>query len=201
MRNALVFSSSFILLLFPFIISPSFAEVDRVVVKWTADTCPNFCQERLKSRFAAINNVAEMQLDPRNGTATFRWKPNDKFSYEAIKREMRMVGIGMVDLRVSVRGTVSYSPGSDTYTLISLGDNTHFNLYSPVQSKPNQQVLQYTTATRTLSPEVKSKLAAAQQTDRLVFIEGFLLEPERSPPLQLVVERIQLPKLLSENRE
>lgn len=166
---------------------PLAAEVEQIVVTWTAQLCEHGCQASLYKYFQAIRGVADVDINGPNGTATLRWKPNQRFSYAPIDAAMRMVGPSIRDIRVKVRGTINRRGRS--FSILSLGDNTSFELLGiPLPHMRNDTAIENSLYTREMDPQRFNQLQAAQQAADTVVIEGPLFEPWRSPTLRLVVQ-------------
>lgn len=172
--------------------SSVFAEIETVTIKWTSMLCLQTCVIGLDHQFRLLPAVADVQIDEGAGRAILRWRPGATFSYPPIETALAMIGISYDDfIRIKVRGTVI--PGAP-FTLVSSGDQTPFVLLGPVEPSRTDQVIIYNIQTHTLSPQLKEQLLQAAAENSVVTIEGPLLSPERSPPLMLIVENLQVSK-------
>ena len=164
---------------------PVASEIERVTVTWTAMECQANCIKQLEQQFRKIPGVGEVIMNPSAGQVDLKWKKNATFSFSPVNIAMELIGLTINDIRVRVHGTLKHSGNS--VTLISSGDGTQFNLLNPVVPQAPGQTPQFNAAARGLRPELLEKLIKAEQEKKEATIEGPLLFPERSPPLQLVV--------------
>lgn len=179
--------SLFISLLF----NPSiYAEIETVTIKWTSMLCFRTCVEGLGHQFRLLPAVENVHIDEGAGRAVLRWRPGATFSYQPIETALAMIGLAFEDfIRIRVRGTIIPGPA---FILVSLIDQTQFVLLGPVEPSRTDQVIIYNPQTHILSPQMKAQLAQIAEENRIVTIEGPLLSPERSPPLMLIVENMQV---------
>ncbi|MBA3957486.1 MAG: hypothetical protein H0X51_03705 [Parachlamydiaceae bacterium] len=168
------------------------AEVQKVTIKWTAMACKELCVQGLAKQFYLIKGVSNVQIDQGAGQAILTWKPDQIFTFAPINTAMSMIGLAINNIQIKVRGTVRHD--DRTVTLVSIGDGTLFQLIGPVMPSPSQYVIQYNTGSRTLPPHLREELLEGEAGSQVAMIEGPLLMPERSPPLQLVIERLQFSK-------
>lgn len=168
---------------------PLNAEIQQIVMKWNAQLCLNICIPTLQQQLSNIENITDIQINPRAGTAVMRWKPYYPFSYEPFNLATRVVGIRIADFRIKVRGTVIQT--EDNFYIVSVGDGTTFLLLGPIQAIPNRYIVQQNIASRPLTPEMRLKLLNAAYTKQIVEIEGPLFEPLRYW-LALIVEQLRI---------
>lgn len=161
------------------------AEVETVSVTWTAMECQTNCRKQLEKEFRKIPGVAEVNMNPLAGQVDLKWKKNVQFTFSPINVAMEMVGLTINDIRVKVHGVLQHT--ATGVTLVSSGDYTRFDLLNPVVPQQHGQAPQFNTAARKLQPEMLQKLLEAERAKKIATIEGSLLFPERSPPLELVV--------------
>ncbi|MCB1111918.1 MAG: cation transporter [Chlamydiales bacterium] len=171
--------------------SPIMAEIERVTIRWKPAFCPASCAQGLEKSLSGIREVAEVNVQLEAGQANLRWKPNQKFSYDQINRAMRMIGVSVQEINVSVRGTIEHS--SREVELVSLGDNTRFTLLSPIQPTVDQSVARNNPESYQLTESTRERLIAAEKDDRIITIQGPLFEPFRAPPLYLIIQQAQIP--------
>lgn len=176
--------------------SHSLAEVQTVTLKWTAGLCKESCVKGLTQQFQKIDGVADISIDMDQGQAELQWKPDVAFSYYPVKIAMQMIGLYINNIKVKVRGTITHD--TQSVQLVSLGDNTIFQLLNPVAPQKDQYFEQYSIYSRQLSQELRDKLLDIEQNNQVVTIDGPLFEPERSPPIYLVVEHMDVAKAGSE---
>ena len=168
------------------------AEIESITIKWTPLLCQQSCIAGLEKQFRNINGVADVVMNQPAGMATLRWKPDVALTFPPINTAMSMIGLSINDLRVKVRGTISHD--AKTVTLNSLGDNTRFLLMSPVTPKRFEMAEEFNPATHILSPSQRDQFLQAQDADQVAIVEGPIFEPERSPPLKLVVGNVKFIK-------
>lgn len=183
LSGILLFSSSHSFLL---------AEIESITIKWTALECQQSCIVGLEKQFRNINGVADVIMNQNAGQATLRWKAGVVLTFPPINTAMSMIGLSINDLHIKVRGTISHD--ARTVTLNSLGDNTRFLLMSPVTPKQYEMVEQFNPQTHILTPAQRTQFLEAQDANQIAIVEGPLFEPERSPPLKLIVERVRFVK-------
>lgn len=168
---------------------PLRSEIETFTIKWTSMLCLQSCIDLLGNEFSRMPSVADVAMDPRAGTAVLRWRPEAPFTYQAIGAVMSKVGLAIQDMRVRVRGTVI--PGVSPI-LVSIGDQTSFVLLGPIEPSRIDYTVTQNPQAHTLSPQLRAQLLQAANEQRVVVIEGPLFEPERSPPLKLIIENIQI---------
>ena len=168
------------------------AEILQVTVTWNSGVCDPKCSNLLGEKFKKMKQVEEVSVNPSSGVAVIKWKPDAQFSYHLIKTNMQMVGVGVNEIRVRVRGKAR-GQGKNV-SLVSLEDNTSFILVSPIMPNPDSLILYPNPYLRELDPKLREKILLEAKEDKVMVIEGPLYQPARSPPLQLVVERIQIEK-------
>lgn len=165
------------------------AEIESITIKWTALECQQSCIAGLEKQFRNINGVADVVMNQPAGMATLRWKPDVALTFPPINTAMSMIGLSINILRVKVRGTISHD--AKTVTLNSLGDNTRFLLMSPVTPKRYEMVEEFNPETHVLTPAQREQFLRAQDADQIAIVEGPIFEPERSPPLKIIVENVK----------
>lgn len=171
---------------------PLQAQIEQVTFTWQTPLCPVSCEQALNKQLSKINGVAQVSIPPGSGSALLVWKPNVAFSFFPLNAATRMVGIRIHDVHLKVKGTID-GGNNTSLRLRSVGDNTVFNLISPPQAPlATDAVALYNPQAYPLSPTVREQLAEPQRVRKPVTIEGMLLEPERGPPLYLVVEKVTL---------
>ncbi|MFQ5729280.1 MAG: hypothetical protein ACE5GN_02850 [Waddliaceae bacterium] len=168
------------------------AEVLEVVVIWNSISCNEKCAQILAKSFQKMKQVQEVRVNPTSGITILKWKPKSAFSYYPIKSTMQMIGVGVNDIRVKVRGKAK-EQGNEV-ALFSLEDNTRFVLVSPITPLPEDYTVNPNPYDRSLSSDLRERILQEVKQDKVLVIEGPLYQPAKSPPLQLVVERIQIEK-------
>jgi hypothetical protein len=168
---------------------PLRAEIETFTIKWTSMLCLQSCNELLYSEFLKMPSVADVIMDPGAGTAIIRWKPEAPFTYAAIGAVMSKVGLAIQDMRVKVRGTIIPGPNP---ILVSLGDQTQFVLLGPIEPSRTDFTITANPQAHALSPQLREQLTQAGNEQKMVIIEGPIFEPERSPPLKMIVQNIQI---------
>ena len=180
------------LILLASIVSPLNGEVERITVSWNSAICNAHCAELIEKNFMNLQELDQVNVDPGRGVANLRWNPETPFSYAPIRTSMAMVGAKINDIRVRVRGVVR-EEGKDV-ALYSLGDNTRFLLVSPIRPQPHRQTVLPHPSLRELDPGLRDRILVDAEQDKIMVIEGPLYKPSRSPPLMIVIERIQVEK-------
>lgn len=168
------------------------AEIQKVVITWKSAFCQQSCADGLAREFRKVNGVAEIDMNAAAGRMELRWKPNAGFQFQPINNAMAMIGVSIKDIRVTVRGTLTHD--NRRVTLVSLGDNTRFDIINPVIPSPNQQADEFNASTRGLTDANLTKLLDAEKEHMIATIDGPLFQPERSPPILLVLESLKLDK-------
>ena len=166
------------------------SEIQTITVQWTSALCQPSCIKGLTKEFKKIKSLADLTIGPN--TAVLYWKPTAPFSYYTVDRAMQMIGLSINQISIKVQGKISHT--KTKVTLISSGDKTRFDLYGTIQPNPLQYTEKYNIASHPLSLSLRTQLLEIEKNDSLVTIEGPLFEPDRSPPLQLIVEKISVQK-------
>lgn len=169
-----------------------FAEIDKITVTWNNAACTVKCGELIEKNLSEIKELDHANVTPSTGSANLKWKPGAHFSYTPIKVAMQMVGVGVNEVRMRVRGVVK-EEGKDV-VLYSLGDNTRFLIVSPLRPELTQPIISPHPSLRELSPQLRNRILPDAKQGKIMVIEGPLYKPVRSPPLMIVVERIQIEK-------
>jgi hypothetical protein len=169
-----------------------YAEIESITIKWTPLLCQQSCIAGLERQFRNINGVADVEMNQSAGQAVLRWKPDVQLTFVPINNAMQMIGLSINDLRVKVRGSISHD--ARTVTLNSLGDNTRFLMMSVVTPKTIEMSEQFNPQTHILSPAQRDEFLEAQSADQVAVVEGPIFEPERSPPLKIIVEKVKFLK-------
>jgi hypothetical protein len=165
------------------------AEVELVTIVWKASTCPLNCARMLEAQLRTIPGVASVTVYPLVGRAELRWRPMMPFSFAPINTAVRSVGPSIFQMLVKARGVIRVNAGN--YQLISLGDNTPFNLIGPVMARPGQYTISANIASHPISPELKANLDRAMMGGYVTLVEGPLFEFWRTPVLYLITEQIR----------
>lgn len=167
------------------------AEIQQIVMGWNALLCLNICIPMLQQQLSYIDNLTDLQINPRSGHAVMGWKPNYPFSYAPFNLATRTVGVRISDFRLKVRGTINHQ--QDNFYLISTGDNTAFLLVGAIRAEQGRYVVQSNIANHPLSANLRNQLQIASANQQIVEIDGPLFEPQR---LWLVLEvaQIKFPK-------
>lgn len=165
------------------------AEIENVTISWRNQNCTETCHDLLEKQFLRMPGALDARVDGKAGTATMRWRPRIKFRYTDVNIAVRSVGVPLMDIRLRIRGTISQT--GRKFTLSSLGDETVFNLLSPLTVQPNRMATPQNVDSYELSPDMQKKLVDSELGFYVVTVSGVLLMPERSPPYYLVVENIE----------
>ncbi|MBN9376919.1 MAG: hypothetical protein BGO14_01970 [Chlamydiales bacterium 38-26] len=166
------------------------AEIQQVTLRWTQGICQDSCTRGLEQRFKRTPGVAAVVINGPSGQALLTWDPTIPFSYRSIEEAMAFIGLSIEDIRLTVQGSIVHDERS--VSLVSKGDNTHFQLLNPVQIEANRFVEQNSLFNRNLTPELRAQLLDAEQRRQVVTISGPLFQPEASPPLFLVIQSLSM---------
>jgi hypothetical protein len=161
------------------------AEMQQVTLRWTAMLCQPSCVRGLEHHLSRVRGVTHVNINGPAGQADLIWDPAVPFTYRSIENAVAMIGIGLNDLRITVRGTITYD-GRNVF-LNSDGDKTRFYLLGPPEIVLHQKVDLNSPYNRPLLPHIKAQLLEASRNQQTVTITGPLFHPENSPPLYLVV--------------
>lgn len=175
------------------------AEIVLVTVKWTVNLCQDYCVRNLYKELGKVKGVGEVVINQAGAQADLRWKPNVPFSFVDVDAAMRMVGPSIEDIRMKVHGTLTHT--QDSVTLISTGDNTHFQLLSPIIPSKTQYVEEYNVATHTLWAATREQLLQAEANHLSVTIDGQLFRPEWAPPLYILIQKITVDQPKKEGKQ
>ncbi len=168
------------------------SEVLEVFISWNSYLCDDKCADLIKRRFESMKQVESIEVNSGSGSAKIKWNPESLFSYQAVKTQLQMVGVGLSELRVRVRG--KGVPQGKGAALISSGDNTRFNLISPIRGTPGEYIALPDGSQLSLADGLKEKILSSAQEKKTIVIEGPIYQGHRSPPLYLVVSRLQIEK-------
>ncbi len=173
-------------------VAPLTGEIQTLEVSWRAETCWESCARSLEKQLDRVGGIQDFSINQPGGFAIINWKPNVPFDLISISNALRMVGLTMEQLKLSVKGKiVSNRSGA---TLVSSGDGSSFVLISPLTPSMTEQVTRFTPQNRELSADTREKLVEAEAQGQLATIDGVLLRPARLPPYYLIIERIRFSK-------
>lgn len=168
--------------------TPLTAEILSVTAQWDAKGCKEQCAAQLEKALKNISGAADIHIDPNAGQAVMRWKPRSRFYIQDFNIALRNANIKPSAFFITVRGTLTHT--GKKVTLDSLGDNTSFELLSPLQSQPkSKQPLNPDQFS--LEPGTYQHLVDSEQGFYVVTVSGVLLMPERAPPNRLIIQSIQ----------
>ncbi|MEC7840465.1 MAG: hypothetical protein VX777_10545 [Chlamydiota bacterium] len=176
----------------------SYSEIEKVVIKWKPGFCSEACLVDLERRLNTISDIAEIKFQGAQNQVTIRWKPNKRFNYNTIDRTMRYVGVNIHEIFVTIRGTITHT--SKEVMIQSIGDDTTFTILSPITIKPGDAAVEKNIQSHKLKLDTRNQLAEAEEANKIVKIEGPLFEPERSPPLYMIAERVTIPPSWKKSR-
>jgi len=184
--------TSFFLLTFAalLVVAELKADIQKVTITWTQGLCVDNCPKNLEVQLRKVPGVSDIQINGLSARADISWKPNMYFSYKAVEAAMSMIGLSINDIRVKVRGSLTHD--DVVVWLVSTGDGTRFMLLSPMQTSLTQYSEFYNVESHKLNPDMRDRLLQAELNDAVVTIEGPLFSPERSPPLTLIIEKLQV---------
>ena len=178
--------------------APIQAKIDEVTITWTPQLCLYSCAAELNNRFLKIPGVAEVDLNQPAGRAKLKWEPESPFTYAPINAAMSWIGLSIIELRIKVSGYIVHDEKS--VTLVSKPDGTRFVLKSPTNPIYNQYVEQFNIYGYSMNAQMRDELLEAEENKLEVEITGQIFEPERSPPLVLIIERKQIVKKKPEEK-
>src|SRR5262245_15811121 len=107
-----------------------FAEIEQVTISWTPGLCLTQCEKVMQQQLSAIPSVEEIKINQPAGRAYIKLKPGTAFSFAPYNTAMRLIGLSIQEIRVTVTGQI-LSQGSN-YVIKSSGDNTTFILVNPI---------------------------------------------------------------------
>jgi hypothetical protein len=168
------------------------AEVLEVSLIWNSDLCNEKCTELLKKQFGKAKEIESFTMNSSSGTASIKWNPQFPFSYQIVKSHLQMVGVGLSQMRVRVRGKALLQ--GERVALLSEGDNTLFFLISPVRASPGEYTATPAGVLVDLATDLKQKILTTAAEGKVIVVEGPLYQGHRSPPLHLIVSRLQIEK-------
>lgn len=180
---------SFIFCAILFLQSSIYAEIEEVTITWRAASCDAGCGVLLNKEFRKIYGVADVQISVPEGQATLKWKPNAPITFQSLDTAMHMVGPGMQNLRMKIKGHIQSTTSG--ISLVSDGDGTLFPLISTIHPQVNQYTETESIYNRKLSPDIQKQLLEIQKSGQSVTIDGPVFEFWNAPPLILVVEHIK----------
>lgn len=155
---------------------PLFGEIESVVIGYREQNCnTEQCIRVIKERFKVVPDIAEVNVSP--GAINLTWKPNRPFTFEKINIPLRLVGLSPQNVAVTARGLIKQE--GDKLYLVSLGDNTKFQLLNPPQPKSNDYIEYNNIDNYTLLPHVRKQLEEAMKSKQVVQASGWLLGPWR----------------------
>lgn len=163
----------------------AFAEIQKILITWDVASCVPGCDNLLQRYFRQVRGVTDIKVNRGAGEALILWRPDTSFAFSSIDTALRLVGLNPNTIRMQVRGHIRQQ-GQNT-ALISSGDGTPFYLLNPVSPSLTQYTETESVFNRQLDPQTRQQLLDAASADQQVIIEGPLFQPERSPPLFLVI--------------
>jgi hypothetical protein len=165
----------------------SSAEIIDVVVTFSDPLCDENCRRLVRNSFENVDQVEEVSVSP--GQVLLHWKEGKSFSYQTVRDPMRLIGLSIHGIFVTVRGEASVVGQSAHIT--SIGDNTSFELTSAPSPRAGRYVQFNNPLAYELLANLREQLQEAEEEGKLVTVSGFLLMPHRLP-LTLVVNNINV---------
>jgi hypothetical protein len=156
-------------------------EIESVEIFWRHGACQYNCTKLLEERLREAPQIESVTTSTTSNMASLKWKKNERFDYRLVKRPFQRVGVGIDNIRLKVKGTIS--PSQNRIVLVSLEDNTNFDLVSIDKQGSHASKL-------TIDPKFKQSFLDYAKNHTTVTVEGALYQPHRSPPLYLLVERV-----------
>jgi hypothetical protein len=178
-------SKSFIFSILSFVlwINPIYSEVKSVQVFWNHGACQDRCGKLLEEKLRENKQIDSAVVSITSNMADIQWNKNAIFSYQVIKRIFQKVGVGIDNVRIIVRGKITYT--QDRLVLISDGDNTTFDIVSYEKERPNAKYL-------SIDSKLKQTYIDYSKEHKTLIIEGALYHAWRAPPLYLLLEKVTL---------
>ncbi len=167
--------------------NPLLSEIQKVEIKWQNANCSLACAQNIGQQLRAVAGVAEAQINLAGGQANLRLIPNYPFSLRLINVALGRMNVTADSIRVKVRGILQFTGNS--YYLISIGDNTIFNLLGPIDHQAGQTT-NYNKLTTPLNPYLQSHLLDGIKNNRVTLVEGHIINPHGLPPLSLIIEQL-----------
>jgi hypothetical protein len=156
-------------------------EIQMVEIFWRHGACQYNCTKLLEGKLSEVPQIESVTTSTTSNMASIKWKKYDQFTYLLVKRPFQRVGVGIDNIRLKVKGTLS--PSQDRIVLVSTEDNTNFDLVSINKEKSHPSKL-------TIDPKFKQTFLDYAKDQKTLIVEGALYQPDRSPPLYLLVERV-----------
>ncbi len=157
-------------------------EIQSVDVFWSHGACRDTCTKLLENQLRQTKEIESVSTSTTSNMASITWKKNEPFTYKAIKLPFQRVGVGIDNIRVTVKGTIT--PSQDRVVLVSSENKTDFDLVSLNKDTKG------TPAFLSLDPKFKKTFLEYAEKRTPVIIEGALYQAHRSPPLYLLVEKV-----------
>ncbi len=161
------------------------AELQSVTLQFNTVSCTRSCHDLLAKQLRRIGGVQNVEINPSQGLINLSYAPGVPFSFPPINTAVRVAGPNLEWIQLSVRGRVEVS--GNRATLISLGDNSHFEILSPGGPPGNGRYVEFNSANHVLNPTQIAQLSELAKAKETVVITGPLFQPERSPPYRLIM--------------
>lgn len=168
------------------------SEILEIEVSWNSTKCNKSCADLLQKKFENMRQIESVSVNPSSGVAKIKWNTKSPFTYQAIKTQMQMVGVAINAMRVRIRGNAMAQ--GNRVILTSIGDNTRFTLLSPIKVERNKYTTLPNASLLKLSDELTEKILSEAKLGKVIVIEGPIYQGSRSPPLNLIVNRLQIEK-------
>jgi hypothetical protein len=141
-----------------------------------------------------VKEITDVAVSQTNGTATMQWKAQKPFSFQAIDSAVKKVGLHIQVLKIKVRGTITEN--NHKFYINSIGDKSKFHLLGAAENNPdkNRYTIQQSRYNRPLSDAHIELLREAMDNDLIVTIEGPIYQPYQFPPLDLIIQNINVAK-------
>lgn len=174
------------------------AEITRFTLSWDPVYCNQpTCKRLLSTWIKEMHQVGQLKFDEKGNKAIIYWKPYTDFNYDVIDNLMHRLGLApqientptyesKLAGIIKLRGTITHD--ADFVYIRSIGDNSRFVLIGPTRDQTTRYVEKFSFENRKLDPKIRLMLLEAEEHFRVVTIEGPLFEPERRPPLYIVVK-------------
>lgn len=164
------------------------AEVLWVRLSWNPQHCGRSCQPALERRLKSIEAVSRVTVNFEEGTAQLQWKPNMPYEDRAVRTPIAWVGLGLRDVRIKVRGTISHD--SKDVFITSLGDGTKMPVISAAKEDKSRYAVDRSLIATTLDNATRDRLIQTEKDHEIVTIDGLIYMPYR-PPIRLQLENIE----------
>lgn len=175
--------------LFTCLFFPCFSEIEKAILSWDPNTCIESCVLKLERKFQTSMDIAEFKIPTKSNQAIIRWRPNRLFNISMLNKLSQGTGVNFKEIQVTVRGTLRHDIKG--VSIISIGDNTVFNLFSPSPETAEKE--EKRKPILTLLDETRNQLITAENEHKIIKVEGYLSLDGSTSPLKLIATKIIIP--------